>query len=62
MAGPPRRIPPRKLALPRPAMTEKASVATQAAQPNQKKAVEACASRHRFSVLGEPFVMWLVVV
>jgi hypothetical protein len=35
----------------RPPMTEKIMVATQAAQPNQKKAVEAWASRQRFSVL-----------
>jgi hypothetical protein len=55
-------MPPRRFALPRPPMTEKANEATHAANPNQKKAVEAWASRQRFSVLGEPFVMWFVVV
>jgi hypothetical protein len=46
----------------RPFMMLKAMVATQAAQPNQKKAVEAWASRQRFSVLWLPLVMWLVRV
>ena len=43
-------------------MTEKIMVATQAAQPNQKKAVEAWASRQRFSVLWLPLVIWFVRV
>lgn len=43
---------------PPPDIAENANEATKAAQPNQRKAVEACASRQRFSVLGEPFVMW----
>lgn len=55
---PPRMLTPEEL----PPMTENAKEATQAAQPNQRKAVEAWASRQRFSVLGLPLVMWLVVV
>lgn len=61
MAGP-FRIPPRILTVPPPPMTEKAREATNAAQPNHRKAVEACASRQRLAVLRDPFVMWLVVV
>lgn len=54
---------PRRLApLLRPARSEMTMEPTNAAQPNQRKAVEAWASRQRFSVLGEPFVMWFVVV
>jgi hypothetical protein len=33
-----------------------------AAQPNQRNAVEAWASRHRFPVLGEPLVTKFFVV
>jgi hypothetical protein len=43
-------------------MIEKASDATNAAQPNHMKAVEACASRQRLPVSGDPLVMWLVRV
>ena len=55
-------MPPRRLALPLPARREKTMEPTQAAQPNQRKAVEAWASRQRLDVLSEPLVMWLVVV
>jgi hypothetical protein len=36
--------------------------AVKAAQPNQRKAVEAWASWQRLEVLGDPLVMWLLVV
>jgi hypothetical protein len=47
---------------PLPPIAEKAVVAQKAANANQKKAVEACASRQRLPVSGEEFVtlLWWV--
>jgi hypothetical protein len=50
------------LALPLPSRREKTIEAVKAAQPNQRKAVDAWASWQRLDVLGDPLVMWLEVV
>lgn len=55
----PREMPPRVLAIPLDPSPLKTVDAANAAKPNHRKAVTAWASRQRFSVSWEPFVMWL---
>lgn len=55
-------MPPRMFTPPRLLMNVKRSEAVKAAQPNQRNAVEAWASWHLFSVLGEPLVTRFLVV
>ena len=61
MDGPPLRIMlGRGVVLPRIEKTEKINEAAKAANPNQRKAVTACASLQRLPILFEPLVMPLL--
>jgi hypothetical protein len=62
MEGPPRRIPPRRLAPPDPFIKLRTRVATNAAQPNHRKAHVAWAWRQFCCVLGELLQTLLVLV